>query len=550
MTQPPKRPAAPAPATQAAGAPPDPLRFSLGGFQHPIGSANRHTAITGATGSGKTVTFRLMAQEPLAAIGTAHGGVLRDHRAFWYDSKIDAVSVLCGMGLSCEVYTLNPLDRRGVAWDMAADIDSPASALELAAILVPPEQNASQPFFRDALCALLYGVILALIVTRPGRWTLRDVLLCFRAEADLLRVLKSTPHTAYLASLIFEGQTTRSILATAVTKLLPYEVVAAAWSRAAGSVSLRQFLAGHFVLVLASPEESRTAVDAINRAVFKRLTQLVVAQPASDARRTWFFLDEVREAGKLDGLSSLLLKGRAPGACVVLGFQDINGLKEVYGDNVAEEIVGQCGYKAVLRLESPSTAEWASRLYGTRQGIISLDSVGLNEGGGQTLSTGESFQQSEVVPYGEFLKIPPVRDGRLAGYYLTPDVAFPSVIDFRQGAVLEMPPGRQGAAAMNAACATPRAVPEAAARLRRAQPAVPDVVARPVADQFLAPWTPDERRGLGLGDEGDDRGDGDGGGVKPGGPQDGPQTPEERLGAEVKARLGQLPRFGVDGLGH
>lgn len=52
------------------------------------------------------------------------------------------------------------------------------------------------------------------------------------------------------------------------------------------------------------------------------------------------FLDELRDLGRLDALNRLLLKGRSKNVSVVLGFQDIEGLREVYGDKVANEIVG------------------------------------------------------------------------------------------------------------------------------------------------------------------------------------------------------------------
>ena len=66
------------------------------------------------------------------------------------------------------------------------------------------------------------------------------------------------------------------------------------------------------------------------------------------------FLDDVREAGKLDGLSRLLNQGRTKGACVVLGFQDSDGMRDVYGEYVANELVGQCANKAILRVENPN----------------------------------------------------------------------------------------------------------------------------------------------------------------------------------------------------
>lgn len=40
----------------------------------------------------------------------------------------------------------------------------------------------------------------------------------------------------------------------------------------------------------------------------------------------------------------------------MLGFQDIEGLREVYGYQLANEIAGQCANKAILRCDSSDTA--------------------------------------------------------------------------------------------------------------------------------------------------------------------------------------------------
>ncbi len=125
----------------------------------------------------------------------------------------------------------------------------------------------------------------------------------------------------------------------------------------------------NYILVLGSHPSNRAALEAINKAIFRRITDLLLTQPEErdhgvTGRKTWLFLDEVREAGKLDGLASLLNQGRSKGVCTVLGFQDIEGLREVYQAHMAHEIIGQCDNKTVLRTESPETAKWAQEFFG------------------------------------------------------------------------------------------------------------------------------------------------------------------------------------------
>ena len=97
------------------------------------------------------------------------------------------------------------------------------------------------------------------------------------------------------------------------------------------------------MLVLGNDEEQRSALDRVNQLIFRRVSELLLAEEDSSERRTFVIIDELREAGKLDGLHSLLVRGRSKGACVFLTFQEIEGLREVYGEKVAHEITGQCG---------------------------------------------------------------------------------------------------------------------------------------------------------------------------------------------------------------
>jgi hypothetical protein len=106
--------------------------FRLGSIHLPTRAASGHLAIVGATGSGKTLLQRLTMQSMLPRIGTG-----LDQRALIYDAKQDVISLLAGMRINAPVHLLNPLDARAVAWDMAADITSPAAALQAAALLIP-----------------------------------------------------------------------------------------------------------------------------------------------------------------------------------------------------------------------------------------------------------------------------------------------------------------------------------------------------------------------------------------------------------------------------
>lgn len=336
-------------------------------------AATSHFLFIGATGSGKTVLIRLLMQSVL--FNNRENPVL--DRAVIYDAKSDALPVLHGIvgrddygqRLNHKVVTLNPFDRRSYSWDISADIKTPGHALQMASILIPPDEKASQPFFANAARHLLYGVLIVFIRSQV-RWTLRDVLCALKDSKRLCAVLESDIQTKRLVDLYFSHtETAKNIMSELASRLGAFEIIAALWDkseREGKTISLDNWLNGaeKRILVLGSDPTNRFALDAINQVIFKRISELVLAQPDSKERRTWFFLDEFVRAGKLNGIVDLATEGRSKGACIVLGFQDINGARAVYGKEVAEEIIGQCTNIAVLRLQSPETAEWASKLFG------------------------------------------------------------------------------------------------------------------------------------------------------------------------------------------
>lgn len=388
-------------------------------------SATQHFAAIGSTGSGKTMLLRLLMQSVIPRIKKGS-----DSRALIYDAKSDILPILDGMGVTAPVWILNPFDERSSAWEMGVDVTAPATAQQIATILVSPSKNESQPFFTDAARALLTGVMISFMKRSPGKWLLSDVIHATRTTQSLAQVLSATEETKYLIEqYLGEGITANNILSSLATKLQPFEFIAAAWDRAESKISLKSWLASDSILVLGNDEAVRSALDSINRVIFRRIVELTLAESESTTRRTWFFLDELRQAGALDGLNNLLTVGRSKGACVVLGAQDMEGLREVYGENRANELLGLCGHKALLRLDSPITAKWASELFGTVEDLETRRSHSSSESKGEGRSNTSSGSQvseqhvvREVVLPSEFLSLPfPSRANGMIGYFLSPE---------------------------------------------------------------------------------------------------------------------------------
>lgn len=459
--------------------PAKPHTFPLGSVHLPYSAARGHLAVIGATGSGKTLLQRLLMQSVLPLIGSG-----LHQRALIYDAKQDLVSLLAGMGINAPVYLLNPLDDRSVAWDMAADITSPAAALQAASLLIPKAAQDANPFFSNAARHLLHGVLMALISQAPNRWTLRHVILILRDESLLRWVLTNSEVTRHLLQYFAQPVTFQNILSTVITRMAPYEIIAATWDRAETKLGLRDWLRGESILVLGNDEDNRVAIDTINQLIFKRLSELILAQPElapRDTRTTWLLLDEVRQAGKLEGLSALMTKGRSKGAAVLLGFQDINGLRDVYGREVADELVGQCNTKAILRLNSPETARWASQVVGASEFIETRKSrsrsrnyrdISLHEGGSTGVSFSDGISKRDLILDSEFLDFPETTpENGLTAVMVSPSTG--AFRDHLSGDWLRI-------------------------HITPASQVAPNFVPRPDSHQYLRPWSPSDLAELGL----------------------------------------------------
>ena len=433
----------------------------------PESEATSHFLSLAATGGGKTIIQRLMMQSVLADIGT---GI--DKRALVYDAKQDALPLLKAIVPKADIVTIQPFDARGASWDLQHDVQEPRIAVELAFILIPREHE-SQPFFSDAARHLLYAVMLGFML-RGCDWTLADVIRALSKPNRLKRFLKQHRATRDVVPRYFHDERLLSnIFSTIATKLLAMECVAASWETADRKIALKDWVNSETILILGNSEISRAAIDAINQAIFLRIVQYVLAQSESFTRRTWFFIDELSEAGKLHGLISLLKKGRSKGACVSICCQSLAGLRDekLYGTHLTEELLAQIGNRFYGRVECPESAETISRVFGDQE----IDQYTTSQTWGKESSTTRSQQivvRRAVLP-SEFMNVEPCTyENGLTAYYRTR--TFGCVQGYISGAELF-----EG-----------QLIPPAAD--------VKEIMERPPLSQLLQPWTAQQAKRFGL----------------------------------------------------
>lgn len=451
----------------------------------------------GATSSGKSTLIGMLFRSAMMPRGAPTPAV----RSLIYDSKGSQIGwAAAACRESTRLKELNPFSSSGLAWDIAKDSADPVAARQIASILIPTSEKDSgdSRFYTSGSREIVTACMILLNERAADRWTLRDLLLlALDAKEMPKRLAMAESFTARRVASLYlthaDPKVKANMLSSISASMGVYEPVAAAWSHATGRYSIAEWGQSRDVIVLGNEETSRETLDPINRAILARAAEtalsrpdLTPAQQSQLSNLTWFFLDEVREAGKIDGLRRLLNQGRSKGVCTVLGIQDIEGMRAEYRREEAHEMAGQCAHKVALRLSSPDTALWVARLFGEEDQTV--ETTGESVGNSFTGNRSRKTERKTIVTTAELLRMPNTSpEHGLTGYYKSP------VID--NSDALRDYPYRERIAPWRYAPPESYSWSNAVApHLMREDPVI--VLRRPPSAFILEEWSPDEIEAL------------------------------------------------------
>jgi hypothetical protein len=433
----------------------------------------------GAPGSGKSVIIQLFLQSFVKRMeqdkntrDDGNTGQDKDSeqakgmRLVIKDAKQNLPSLLAAIAPGTKVIISNPFDRRCRGWAMWKDIRTAGEAIQ-AAFHLAHGGNDTNVFFVNASRHILYGVMASFILS-DLEWTLADVIRAVKNPTLLRRILKRHPQTADIVKQYFRNpRVLADIISSLATMLLPLEPIAACWSHAE-FFSIREWISENSILVLGESETCRTAMQAVNSVIFKVIVDLILSLPDSRSRLIGVILDELAECGKLNGLPSLLKKGRSKGAVTCIATQSISGLRDnaMYGQHVTDDLLGQIAHRFIGRTECVATAEWLSSLFADYEGDLVTRSFTTSSQGGSYTENHQMAVRKLVLP-GEIMSIPTcdIENG-LTGYFFVRPVGV-----FKDHIAAEQLFGED---------------------LIPPDPAFVDLERRDPADEFLMPWTKEE----------------------------------------------------------
>lgn len=449
-----------------------------------VKAAGRHMLIIGAPGSGKTVSIELFLQSLVHRLRSPEKDVTPE-KLVLLDVKGTFYSFLRAQGVPEEdIYILDPFDERTTPWDIAKDITGDAAAQNLAALIIPSEPNASTSYFWQAAQRTVWATIIALNGIRPGAWTLRDLINALSTPENIQRTVARVPRARIKADPYLKDTIHfPSVFTTIATKASRLETVAALWHQTkskqrfsiADWFSTDESKQRHGVLLLGHRPKYLESLNPINGLLLRMISDELQAWADVSQPHTWIVLDEFRWMKEVDCMAELLGVGRSKGASILLGIQDVSGMRAAYGPDRTDEILGLCENKTFLRVGNAATAEWASKYFGDREATETK--ISHTYGKENSVTHAKDVVTRPLFLNGEFLNLeaPENRPGsRIQGIHHVPDVGDPYSTDEDAQVVYAMnrKPSKEHIAKF------------------------PNQKNRPMGDQSLHPWTPSEEESI------------------------------------------------------
>jgi len=417
----------------------------------------RHAAFIGSTGSGKTTALRQWLD----------GIERRGQCAIIYDTSGEFVAHYYDPARGDVI--LNPFDARGAFWNPFDEIQHPADADRIAAQLVTANDEGRDDIWTSTSRVLVANIMRML--WREGRGDLPALVQALQSttKAELKGWLAQTS-----SARTFEEDADRAT--GSVLFMLSETVNLLQYLRAApgpgGDFSFRAFFNGLDAVEGRKPwifvprkEDYFEATKPLLACWLECAAGAILGLDTSPTRRVWMFLDELPDIPRVDNLQRLLPQGRKFGAAAVLTFQAIGQMRERYGKDGAEALLGCCNTKLFLQLSDADSRRWASQAVGEVEVEMrgATESLAFELGKGRTSLASQRQIRAALID-SEF------RLARHEGFLQLPDGLPVARVRLNNRHILERGPARQAGFIPGNIADTLWGLPAAAAR----RPMIPD----------------------------------------------------------------------------
>ena len=362
----------------------DDMEITIGGIPISDESASKHIGFAGSTGSGKSTALR----EVLCTLACRVRE--RGDRVICVDNRGEFLSIF---GSPSDTI-LNPFDGRSVTWNPFAEVRDEKSDFRMLSRSLYPQKQNSQPEWDDFAKTLFGNVLMKLFYMKPDpAEVLRLITLAEREEIEaFLDGTSSSISSSQENSKMFGG--IRSTLAQALDAWYSLPVD--------GSFSLRRWVhEGEGFLWLPYRPAQRASLQYLISGWIDLLINEILALDEDRSRKIWLICDELTAIGQIPSLIDALTLGRKPGLSVLMCFQSIAQLNDVYGKERAQTVISNARTKLVLAQGSHLDAQFWSDEIGKREykedEFSESSNSGSSMGQGHSRSAGSSDSVSHRV---------------------------------------------------------------------------------------------------------------------------------------------------------
>jgi hypothetical protein len=306
----------------------------------PALAENKHLAVIGDTGSGKSTAIRQILLEVRA----------RGDNAILYDSSAGFLKQFYDEKRGDIV--LNPVDLRCPYWSPVDEVEDMAEAETMAKALFP--EHDLNRFFIDAprkifAYLLTFGPSPADLVAWMSNPAMIEKKVQGTEMEELIDAYAPNQRAGVLSSL--------SMVANALRYLPPVEKTKMRWTAREWARERRGWI---FITSFPSYIE---ALRPLITVWFDLLVMRLLSRPEPHHHPSWYVIDELADLEKLPSLHKALTQSRKWGNPIVLGFQNAAQLEANYGTQ-ASSMLSQPASKMYFRVTDPPSAQWVSKAVG------------------------------------------------------------------------------------------------------------------------------------------------------------------------------------------
>ncbi|MDR1235370.1 MAG: type IV secretion system DNA-binding domain-containing protein [Holosporaceae bacterium] len=369
--------------------------ITLASIPYPKGTESRHTIITGTTGSGKTnIMIELLDQitaknEKTVIVDTV--GTFIDR---YYREDRDII--------------LNPFSKHHVLWSFLGECSSKEDAAALEDVLIRnvaecliESKDSHHDFWDKAARVVFIETAKKAVKEKKTTAAFLDILLKIPLE-EIEKYLEGT----YGQSLMDKraDKMAISVRTTLINAISVFDVLGEA---DADNFSIKDWIASdkNSILFLSCKPVERASLIPLITSWLSIATESLLHTHHS-SKRTWFFIDELHNLGRLPKIETSLAEIRKYGGCFVVGTQMVSQLNTIYGRELSKTITGLCGTKIVMGIPEPDTAKYMSGFLGEKEEVSASEAISY---GANTMRDGVNITQKTetklTVPYSEIMNL-------------------------------------------------------------------------------------------------------------------------------------------------